>query len=318
MFRVGVDLGGTNISVGVIDDNLKIIGRAKTKTAMPRSANEILDDIIMCVEESCNKAGVDITQVESIGVGAPGSVDVKSGVVEFSNNLNFKNTPIKEYIENKLHIPVYVTNDANCAALGEKCVGTGKGTKDFIAITIGTGIGGGIFVGDKMLTGINGSAGEVGHIVIDFNGDKCNCDRLGCWERYASATALKMQTKEALKSDKNKNSCIWKLIKDDLSNINGRTAFDAMRMGDALGSEIVDTYISYLACGITNLINLFQPEVLCIGGGVSNEGDTLLEPVVKLVERDRYSRYSSKQTKICIAQLKNDAGIIGAALLNEV
>lgn len=318
MFRVGVDLGGTNISVGVVNSDFKIIGRAKVKTNAPRNEKEIFEDIIYCVEKACDKSGIKVSDVVSIGVGTPGSVNCETGVVEFCNNLNFNNAPIKEYIENKLKKPVYVTNDANCAALAEKKIGAGKGTKDFIAITIGTGIGSGIFVGNKMLTGVNGAAGEVGHMVIDFAGAQCNCDRKGCFEKYASATALKNQTKQALVSDKNKRSCIWKLIKDNISNVNGKTAFDAMRMGDELGTDIVNTYIKYLACGITNIINLFQPEVLCIGGGVSNEGDTLLNLVIDIVKRDRYSRYSNKQTKICIAKLKNDAGIIGAALLNDI
>lgn len=191
------------------------------------------------------------------------------------------------------------------------------GTKDFIAVTLGTGIGAGIFVNNSMLIGVNGSAGEVGHMVIDVDGEDCNCSRVGCWEQYASATALIAQTKQALKKDIDKTSVMWKLINNDLSKVSARTAFDAQRQNDQLGTEVVDAYVKYLACGITNLINLFQPEVLCIGGGISNEGDNLLKPLIKIVEKERYSRYSNNQTKICIAKLKNDAGIIGAALLDE-
>lgn len=318
MFRVGVDLGGTNISVGVIDDNLKIIGRGRLKTNLPRSSDEIFADIVKCVKTAVKKANITMDDVYIIGVGTPGAVNIETGVVEFSSNLKFYDAPIKAEIEKALKKPVYVTNDANCAALAEKILGTGKGTSDFIAITLGTGIGGGIIINNKLLTGVNGAAGEIGHMVIRYNGVECGCGRKGCFEKYASATALKQQTLEALFKDKDKTSLMWKLIKDDLTKVNAKIPFDAMKKGDKLGTQLVNRYINYLSCGITNLINLYQPEVLCIGGGMSNEGNAILKPVIRRVERDRYSIHSSKQTKICIAELKNDAGVIGAALLNEM
>jgi len=318
MYRVGVDLGGTNISVGVIDENLNIIGRGKLKTNLPRSFDEIFSDIVKAVHMAVEDAGISMNDVLSIGAGTPGAVDLESGVVEFSSNLNFYNAPFKSELEKAFGKPAFVTNDANCAALAEKMLGTGKGVKDFIAITLGTGIGGGIFIHDKMLTGVNGAAGETGHMVIQTEGIKCGCGRKGCWEKYASATAIVQQTKDALLKDNYKKSYIWNLIDNDISKVNGRTAFDAMRNCDELGTRIVEKYIYYLACGITNLINVFQPQAFCIGGGMSNEGDALLLPVVEMVEKERYSIHSSKQTKICIAELKNDAGVIGAALLNEI
>lgn len=318
MFRVGVDLGGTNISVGVIDDNYKIIGRARAKTNLPRESTKIIEDLIKCVNRAVRNAKITIDEVESIGVGTPGAVNVETGVVEFSSNLNFYNAPIKELMEKSLNSPVYVTNDANCAAIAEKKLGAGRNTSDFIAITLGTGIGGGIIINNKLLTGVNGAAGEIGHMVIKYDGIKCGCGRNGCWEKYASATALKMQTKEALLNDKDKESIIWEFIKGDINKVNAKVAFDAMKKGDEIGKLLVERYIDYLACGITNLINLYQPEVLCIGGGMSNEGNILLRPVIERVKKQRYSIHSSRQTRICIAQLKNDAGVIGAALLNEM
>ena len=318
MYRVGIDLGGTNISVGVIDEKFNIIGRGKLKTNLPRSFDEIFPNIVEAVNMAAEDAGISMHDVLSIGVGAPGAINVESGVVESSSNLGFYNVPLKAELQKVLGKTVFLTNDANCAALAEKMLGAGKGVKDLIVITLGTGIGGGIFVNDKMLTGVNGSAGEIGHIVIENDGVECSCGRKGCWEKYASATAIGRQTKEVLMKDKHKESYMWELIGNDISKVNGRTAFDAMKNGDNLGKQIVDKYIDYLACGITNLINLFQPQVLCIGGGMSNEGNALLLPVIERVEKQRYSIHSSKQTKICIAELKNDAGIIGAALLNEI
>lgn len=318
MFRVGVDLGGTNISVGVIDDSLKIIGRSVAKTNLPRTADEIFKDIIKAIYTAVDDAGINIYDVSTIGVGAPGAINIETGVIEFSSNLNFYDAPIKQFIEESLNKPVFITNDGNCAALAEKIVGVGKGKKDFIAITVGTGIGGGIFVNDKMMTGFNGAASEIGHMVIEYNGIKCKCGRNGCWERYASATALRRDTLNALSKDTNKSSCIWRFVNNDLSKVNAKVTFDAMREGDKLATELVEMFLDYLSCGITNLINLFQPQVLCIGGGVSNEGENLLQPIRKRVENKRYSFYSSEQTEICIASLKNDAGIIGAALLNEI
>ncbi|MEG1820340.1 MAG: ROK family glucokinase [Oscillospiraceae bacterium] len=318
MFRVGVDLGGTNISVGVIDDNLEIIGRAVLKTNLPRSSDKIFEDIAKAVKIATVDANITMQDISTVGVGTPGAVNTETGIVEFSSNLKFFNAPLKQTLQNLLNKPVFVTNDANCAALAEKKVGAGKGAIDFIAITLGTGIGGGIFVNDKMLTGVNGAAVETGHMVIDFDGVQCGCGRKGCWEKYASATAIKRQTLNALFEDKSQSSYIWELIGYDLSKVNAKIAFDAMRNGDKLGVELVERYLDYLACGITNLINLYQPQVLCIGGGMSNEGNAILLPVIKRVEKERYSIHSSKQTEICIAKLKNDAGIIGAALLNEI
>lgn len=318
MYRVGVDLGGTNITVGIIDENLTIIGRSKLKTNLPRHFDEVFSDIIRAIYFAIEDADISIIDISSIGVGVPGAVDSQSGVIDFSSNLKIYNMSIKSELEKTFNKPVFITNDANCAALAEKKVGAGRNAKNLIAITLGTGIGGGVIINDKLITGVNGATGEIGHMVIDFDGIECGCGRKGCWEKYASATALARQTKEALAKDLYKKSIIWEMIENDLSKIGARTAFEAMKNGDKIGKQIVDGYIKYLACGITNLINIFQPDVLCIGGGMSNEGDTLLIPVIRIVEKERYSLYSSKQTKICIAELKNDAGIIGAALLNEI
>jgi glucokinase len=209
---------------------------------------------------------------------------------------------------------VYLENDANAAALAEAKAGAGKGCSDLVMITLGTGVGGGVVIGGKLFSGFNYSGAELGHTVIEFGGKPCSCGRKGCFEAYCSATGLKNLTKEKLQETK--DTVMWDMIKGNLENVSGRTAFDAAKQNDQAGLEVVDKYINYLACGITNMVNIFQPEVLCIGGGVCGEGDYLLIPLVKLVERDQYGfEHQNKPCQIKIAELGNDAGIIGAAVL---
>ncbi len=314
MYRIGVDLGGTNIAVGVVDENMKIIGRGKVKTKCPRPAAEIFDDIALAVQMAVKDAGISMDDVVSVGVGTPGSVNKSNGYIEFANNLDFNQVPAKEMLEERIGKTVYLDNDANCAALGEAVAGVGNGVENFVAVTLGTGVGSGIIVNGKIVVGANYCAGEMGHTVICVDGIPCNCGRKGCWEQYSSATALISQTKEAMKN--NPDSIMWQLT-GGIDNVSGRTAFDAMRQGDAAATAVVDKYIYYLSIGICNIINTLQPDIVCIGGGVSHEGDYLLKPLQKHIEEQRYSIYSKIQTKIVAAQLGNDAGIFGAALLDD-
>lgn len=315
MFRIGVDLGGTNIAVGVVSEDLKIVGRGSVKTNCPRPADEIFDDIAKAVQMAMDDAGVTKEDIISIGVGTPGTVNKSNGFIEFANNLGFKQVPAKDMLEARVNIPCYIDNDANCAALGEAVAGVGNGSKNFVAVTLGTGVGSGIIIDGKIITGENYAAGEMGHMVICLDGEQCNCGRRGCWEQYASATALIRQTKDAMKH--HYDSIMWKLVEDNIENVNGRTAFDAMRMNDPTGKEVVDRYVYYVAAGLINIINALQPEFICLGGGVANEKETLLVPVRAHVYRERYSHYSTIQTEIVSAKLGNDAGIFGAALLDE-
>ncbi len=314
MYRIGVDLGGTNIAVGLINEKYEIIARAGAKTNMPRPAKEIFADIVKCVKEAVSRAGLDMSEISGIGIGTPGSCDKKNGVILYANNLDFNNVPAVEMINAEIPgVPVYIENDANCAALGEALAGSGMGKNSFVAITLGTGVGGGVILDGKVLSGCNDAGGELGHISIKFDGEPCNCGRVGCWERYASATALVNQTKAAMKE--HKDSKMWELCSDKIENAGGRTAFDAMRAGDKWGKEVVDNYIRYIAIGTTDIVNIFQPEMLCFGGGICNEGETLLAPIREFVARERYSKHQAVQTEICRAKLGNDAGIIGAALV---
>ncbi len=315
MYRIGVDLGGTNIAVGVVTEDLKIIGRGKVKTKCPRPAEEIFDDIAVAIDMAVKDAKISMDDVVSVGVGTPGSVNKSNGYIEFANNLDFNKVPAKEMLEARIGKTVYLDNDANCAALGEAIAGVGKGVGNFVAVTLGTGVGSGIIVNGKIVSGVNYAAGEMGHMVICVDGEQCNCGRRGCWEQYASATALIAQTKDAMRHDH--DSKMWQLVNDNIDAVSGRTAFDAMRMGDKTGKAVVDRYVYYLAAGVINIINALQPEIICIGGGVGHEGETILEPLRTHVKRERYSIYAANQTKIMAAELGNDAGIFGAALLDE-
>lgn len=314
MYTIGIDLGGTNIVAGVVNDNYEIVAVAKCKTAMPRPDEDILCDMAAVTREAVEKAGLTMADIAYVGIGCPGTCNADTGTVEYSNNLQFKNVELCRRMNEKLGVDIYIENDANAAALGEAKAGAAKGANNCICITLGTGVGGGVIINGQIYAGFNFAGGELGHTVIEMNGEPCSCGRNGCWEAYASATALIRQTRRAM--EKHPDSVMWKLA-GSFDNVNGLTAFDAMRAGDAAGKEVVDTYIGHIAAGLTNMVNIFQPEIICIGGGISKEGETLLAPLRELVAAERYSKYSNRQTQLCAATLGNDAGVIGAACLKR-
>lgn len=315
MYSIGIDLGGTNIVASVVDDKYSIIATSKTPTNSPRTADEIFDDIAMVSQEAIKKAGLTTADIDSVGMGTPGTVN-GDGIIEFANNLGFNNVPAKQMLVERLGIDrVFIENDANCAALGEAYAGVGNGAKDFVAVTLGTGVGSGVIIDGKIVNGVNFAGGECGHMVIVVDGEQCSCGRKGCWEAYASATALIRQTKKAM--EEYPDSYMHQIAEAE-GKVSGRTAFDAMRKGDIAGIKVVDQYIKYVACGLINLVNALQPEIICIGGGICNEGETLMKPLRRFVQAERYSIHSKIQTKIVKAELGNDAGVIGAALLGSV
>lgn len=315
MYYLGIDLGGTNIVAGVVDEDYKIVAKESCKTNLPRPTDAICDDMAAVTLKALEKAGITLDDISFVGIGAPGAVNSETGVIEFSPNFDAHNWEIAKMMEERLNKKVKVENDANAAAFGEYLAGAAKNTKNAVAITLGTGVGGGIIIDGKIYSGSNFAGAELGHIVIEHNGRQCGCGRKGCWEAYASATGLINMTKEAIENPENKDSYLYKSVDGDVSKVSGITAFDAKRHDCPVGKAVVDTYISYLACGIVNVINIFQPDVLCIGGGISNQGDNLLKPLMKLVEAERFTKHNAKQTKVCTALLGNDAGIIGAARL---
>lgn len=313
-YYVGIDLGGTNIVAGVVDEKYNIIAKASTKTNCPRPEKEIADDMAKMALQAVKNANLTIDDVEWIGIGTPGIANSSTGIIEYSNNLGFKNTPMVKYIQESIDKPVFIENDANAAAYGEYVAGAAKGAKNAVCITLGTGVGGGIIIDGKIYSGSNFAGAEIGHTVIEVDGPQCSCGRKGCFEVFSSATGLIRMTKEAMAE--NPDSIMNKMA-EEKGKVTARTSFDAMRAGDETAKAVVDKYIKYLAAGITNTINIFQPDVLCIGGGVCNEGDPLLLPVKALVKEEVYTRNSPKNTEIVIAKLGNDAGIIGAAFLGN-
>ena len=316
MYRLGIDLGGTNIVAGVVDKKYKIVAKASCKTAVPRPESEICDSMAEVAKKAVEKAKLTMDDIESVGIGVPGAVNPKTGIIEYSANLFFHNWEVVQMMEERLGKKVHIENDANAAAFGEYLAGSAKGARNAVAITLGTGVGGGIIIDGKIYSGSNFAGAELGHMVIVKDGKECACGRRGCWETYASATGLINLTKQKILSEKLEFSYMLKLCDGDINKVNGRTAFDAMRDGDPTAKSVVEEYISYLSCGLVNIINIFQPDVLCIGGGISNEGENLLGPVRSYVERERYTKHNDKQTVICKCTLGNDAGIIGAAYLN--
>ncbi len=311
MYYLAVDLGGTNIKAGLVDEDGKIISRAQRPTGADRNYQEIIKDIAFCAIEAAENAKISMDEVKSVGIGSPGTVDNKRGIIVYANNINFKNVPLREEMQKYINKPVYMGNDADCAALGEYVM-MKEDYECFLFVTLGTGVGGGIIINGKIFTGFNSAGGEIGHISMIEGGKECTCGRRGCWERYASTTALIDMTKEAI--SENPDSYLASLCSGDISKVNGKTAFTALEAGDELGKEVINKWLTFVASGITNMINIFQPEVLCIGGAISREGDKILKPIIEYVEKNRYSR-NVEQARIKIAEYGNDAGLIGAAFL---
>lgn len=313
MYNIGIDLGGTNIKVGVVNEKCEIIGKSNIKTNLPRPSEEIAESIAEGVRLACEDAGIGLSEVNSVGIGTPGTANRNTGVVLYSCNLDFHDFELGKVLSEKLGTEIYVENDANAAAFGEVVNGAGKGYKNVVVVTLGTGVGGGIIIDGKIYTGFNFCGAELGHTVIRYGGRQCGCGRKGCFEAYSSATALINMTKEAMEADK--NTKMWELSGNSIDNVDGKTAFDGMRAGDETAKSVVENYINYLGCGLVNIVNTFQPELLLIGGGICKEGENLTKPLQKIIEKESYCIDPERSTKLDIAKLGNDAGIIGAAYL---
>ena len=313
MYRIGVDLGGTNIAVGLVDESMTLVLKKSTPTGAERPAEQIVDDIAMLCRAVCEEKGIALSDVACVGIASPGIANTETGVVEYANNLPFHKFPIAALLKERIGVEnVKIANDANAAAWGEAVAGAAKGSSNNIMITLGTGVGGGIIIDNKIHSGFNFAGGELGHIVIRVDGAQCSCGRKGCWEAYSSATALIRMTKEKIEECKQSGRAT---LMADAEKISGRTACDAMRAGDAAAKEVYDEYIKYLASGLATIINIFQPEIISLGGGVSNEGQSLIDSLLPVIRSEQYGGGLVPLTDIRIAKLGNDAGIIGAAML---
>ena len=316
MKYVGVDIGGTNLKAGLVDENGVLLATQKMKVASIADDDGLAWTVASLVQELAHTVNISVSDVASVGVGIPGTVEIRSGSINYTCNLPLRNVPLRKLFHRYLSIPLYIENDANCAALAEFLVGVGRDSKRFVTITLGTGVGAGIVHNGKIYHGANGMAGEVGHMVIQRGGLPCPCGRHGCWEQYASATALKRMTAAALAA--HPHSILAQVVAENEGRVSGQSAFIAARRGDPVGQQVCDEYVDYLACGVVNVVNIFQPDTLAIGGGVSNEAEEqLLLPVQQRVARESIPCGRDRRTRIVKAELGNRAGIIGAALLGK-
>jgi glucokinase len=320
---VGVDIGGTNIACGISDERGTLLHKASIKTGAEQGYAALIKKIAQLVNDILTETGTGMSEVARIGVGCPGCCNKATGIVELCVNLGWRDVPLVKDLSNALNsvddtargVSITIENDANAAAYGEFIAGAARGADSAVVITLGTGVGSGIIINGNLLRGTNFAGGELGHMVIQVDSHEqelCGCGRTGCFESYSSATGLIRMTHAAMAA--NPDSEMHR-ISEEYGKISARTAWQAARRGDSAGQEVVDRYVRYLAAGITNVINIFQPDIVCLGGGVCNEGENLLRPLTKLISEQVYSRESSdKNSKIAICELGNDAGIIGAAL----
>lgn len=310
MYRIGIDLGGTNIAVGVVNDRYEIVAQHSVPTRAHRPAEQVIADMGDAVETVLAKAGITIAQCRSIGIGSPGTCDSGTGVVVRAYNLGWDHVPVCDMLTRRFGIPAYLNNDANCAALAETVAGAAVGCKNMVLITLGTGVGGGIIIDGKIYAGTAGAGAELGHTLLILDGEPCTCGRRGCWEAYASATALIQQTKRA--AAEHPESLLADVPPEEIT---GRTVFDAADQGDALAQQVIHRYCVYIGAGLTDLVNALAPEMILLGGGISRQGEKLLGPIRNYVRHNCFGQEQGMVPVIAPAKLGNEAGIIGAAAL---
>ena len=312
--KIGVDLGGTKTAAALVDDDGSIVERLSQTSDKSGGEDSVINGIIVLCEKLIKSSDA---KVKSIGIGVPGHANDKTGEVIFTPNLPLLRSKMVEKIKSKIDLPVFIGNDANCAALGESVAGSLMGAQSGIFIILGTGVGGGIIQDGKLLTGLSGAAGELGHMVIAHGGRKCGCGISGCWEPYSNSAGLAHFVGHAAKTAP--DSKLWELCDGEIKNTDGRAIFSAFRDGDKAAILGVEQYVNYLAVGISNIINIFEPEVISLGGGISNAFDCFEDLLNSAVNANKFARFSEADsiphTKIVKATLGDDAGIIGAANL---
>lgn len=307
MYRIGIDLGGTGIKVGVVDRNGNLAASASVPTRAALGPEQVLDDVAQCVMNGLNFAGIGLEECVGIGIGAPGNCDASAGIVRNVHNLGWESLAVCEMLRQRLGLPVFLANDADCAALGESTYGAAKGCASALLITLGTGVGGGYVLDGKIRSGHRSLGGEFGHICIAMDGEACTCGQRGCWEAYASATALIRQAKAA--AARMPDSLLNGSVPD------GRSIYAAAAAGDAAAQAVTARYAEYVGIGLVSLINALFPEMILLGGGISGAGNALLLPVRDYVRSHSFVRDPLLLPEIRIAALGSDAGIYGAAAL---
>jgi glucokinase len=309
---IGVDLGGTNIAVGIVDEQGNIKHEKSCATRVGKEPQEIVEDMIGLIFNVLEESNMELQEIKAIGIGIPGLAD-NNGCVIYCVNLGWKNVPLRELLEKKLHIPIYIDNDATVAALAEYERGCMKNCKSGIMLTLGTGIGGGIILNGNVYSGFNGVGSELGHVVVGENFYNCNCGKNGCLETFASSTAIIRHTKKLIE-EMNESTTIIEKAEGDINNINAKIVFDCAKEGDKIANLAVARLVKYLSIGIFNIVNFIDPEVIALGGGVAGAGQYLLDMVINEVMPNKY--YAElPMAKIVLAELGNKAGIIGAAMI---
>lgn len=314
-YYLGVDLGGTNIAAGVVDEDYNIIAKDSIPTNAGRSIDDIVSDMAEISKKVAYSANVPMNHFTSWGIGMPSYVNPKNHLLVHANNLGWKNIPIYSYLKRYIDLPTYIENDANCAALGETLAGIAKDYNNAIMLTLGTGVGGGIILDKRIYAGADLLGAELGHTKLIYNGELCTCGQKGCLEAYCSATALINQAKKEIEISK--KSLLYDMCNGDLRQMNGKMVFEANDMGDAIAQKIITQYIDYLAAGISTFITIFRPEVIILGGGIVGAGKALFETLnIKLIE-NTFAAGEIGVPPVVRAALENDAGLIGAALLEK-
>ena len=308
MYRIGIDLGGTNIAVGVVNEKYEIVAHHSVPTGASRPAVEVIGDMGNAVAAVLAKAGVSIDQCESMGIGSPGNCDSERGVVARAYNLGWFDVPVCDMLQERFGIPVRLSNDANCAALAETVAGAAVGCENMVLITLGTGVGGGIIIDGKIYAGMRSAGAELGHMLLVLDGEPCTCGRRGCWETYASATALIRQAKKAAAEHPES-------LLAQAGEITGLAVFQAADRGDSVAQAVIDRYCVYVAAGFTDLVNSLAPEMILLGGGISRQGERILAPIREYVANNCFGQKDGAIPVIRAAALGNEAGIIGAAAL---
>lgn len=314
MYYIGVDLGGTNIAVGIVDEAGCIVAKTSTPTLPERHYSQIVRDMAACARKCMNELGLTDEDIHSIGIGIPGIADTASAFVIACVNLGWTNIPLGDELHRYFDKPVFVDNDATVAGWAEYQAGVSKGTNSSVFLTLGTGVGAGLVVNGKIWSGTRNAAAELGHLVIEVDGEKCTCGKSGCTERYCSATAIIRMAKEACRE--HPESEIVRSVDGDLSKITAKVVFDAAKEADIIATRIFRRYVKYLTIAVNNCVSFLDPDMIVLGGGVSRAGDFLLDAVNELLPS--YLMFPMlKPPKVCLAKLGNDAGIVGAALLGR-
>ena len=313
MYYIGIDVGGMSIKAGVADINGNVLHKTTIVTRGNYDAEyTISNDIHKLIVKLLDEANIPEEKIAAVGIGQAGSIDSERGIINYWNNIPMKNVHVVEELKKWHKMPVFIDNDANVAALGECVFGAAKGLRNVMLVTLGTGVGSGIIIDGKIYRGEYGAGAEAGHMRIVMNGEPCTCGGRGCWEAYASVSALIRQTKAAMEKHPESMMCS---IAAEMGEVNGITSFKAARVGDKAALEVVARYIEYVGTGLVSLQNIFRPQIFLIGGGISKEGEFLTDPLEKFVQDGMFDKETGDPVKIRPAALHNDAGILGAAAL---